>query len=164
MFRCVNTSPGCRPRRVVSGTRESEQPSQTAGGLSVSEIVSLVRLYLGDEAWGLGKRGGEGNWEKRGGGGWKGRHTNARTLPLRKLWKESRILMSLVVRPCIVRFQRILEVICFILISLRTLNYRIRNSSEGTSGKLDSPCCEPIVFYVVSQSKIANCKCRSLGM
>ena len=33
MLRCVKTSPGCRPRRVVSGTRESEQPSQTESGV-----------------------------------------------------------------------------------------------------------------------------------
>src|SRR3569833_3744888 len=29
MLRCTNTSPGCRPRIVVSGHRESEQPSHT---------------------------------------------------------------------------------------------------------------------------------------
>jgi hypothetical protein len=29
-LRCTKTSPGWRPRIVVSGTRESEQPSQTA--------------------------------------------------------------------------------------------------------------------------------------
>jgi len=29
MLRCTNTSPGWRPRIVVSGQRESEQPSHT---------------------------------------------------------------------------------------------------------------------------------------
>jgi len=32
MLRCTNTSPGCRPRIVVSGQRESEQPSQRIWG------------------------------------------------------------------------------------------------------------------------------------
>jgi hypothetical protein len=32
MLRCTKTSPGCRPRRVVSGTRESEHPSQRIVG------------------------------------------------------------------------------------------------------------------------------------
>ena len=32
MLRWTNTSPGCRPRRVVSGTRESEQPSHRMAG------------------------------------------------------------------------------------------------------------------------------------
>ena len=32
MFLCVKTSPGFRPRRVVSGMRESEQPSHRISG------------------------------------------------------------------------------------------------------------------------------------
>ncbi len=32
MFRCTKTSPGCKPRTVVSGIRESEQPIQRICG------------------------------------------------------------------------------------------------------------------------------------
>lgn len=32
MLRCTKMSPGCAPQRVVSGQRESEQPSQSNGG------------------------------------------------------------------------------------------------------------------------------------
>jgi len=32
MFLCTKTSPGWSPRRVVSGTRESEHPSQRMDG------------------------------------------------------------------------------------------------------------------------------------
>jgi hypothetical protein len=33
MLRWTKTSPGCRPRTVVSGMRESEQPSQRIVGV-----------------------------------------------------------------------------------------------------------------------------------
>jgi len=40
MLRCTKTSPGWSPKRVVSGTRESEQPSQT---IHLDQDVCLLK-------------------------------------------------------------------------------------------------------------------------
>lgn len=54
MLRWVKTSPGLRPRIVVSGTRESEQPSHRTAGLwpleRLGKKLASAALILEDQA------------------------------------------------------------------------------------------------------------------
>jgi len=60
MLRCVKTSPGCKPRRVVSGTRESEQPSQTVSSVSLFSFLFFYTWNCPRGKRGRGK-GGKGD-------------------------------------------------------------------------------------------------------